>query len=201
MSSRERLALCDLALTLGSPAPTLCDGWTAHDLLVHLVVRERRPWLVAASAVPPLRSRARASLHQVARRPLPSLVEELRAVPLPVRLVDRPLNTLEYFVHHEDLRRGQSGWGRRVLTDADDATLWRHITLMGRPLVRAADVPVVLASGSRRAVLRRGDAPVVVGGPVSELVLFLFGRSAVEGLSFEGPPEAVARFRSAELGI
>lgn len=201
LSRREREALCDLALIVGSTAPTLCSGWTAHDLLVHLVVRERRPWVRALSAVPPLSARAQAAERAVAKRPLPELVAWLRSTPLPVRLVDRAFNTLEYFVHHEDLRRAQPTWGRRVLSDADEAALWRQASLVGRMLVRPAGVPVVISSGSRRAVLRKGGSPVVVSGPVSEIVLFLFGRSAVEGLTFDGPPAAVAQLQAAKLGI
>jgi hypothetical protein len=42
---------------------------------------------------------------------------------------------------------------------------------------------------------------VTVSGPVVELTLFLFGRSRTRGLAFDGPPEAVAAVRSADLGI
>src|SRR5690349_11008507 len=39
----ERAALCDLLVTVGPDAPTLCEGWTTRDLAAHLAVRDRRP--------------------------------------------------------------------------------------------------------------------------------------------------------------
>jgi len=39
-----------------------------------------------------------------------------------------------------------------------------------------------------------------VTGDVVELILFLFGRSAARGLAFDGPDEAVAALREADLG-
>src|SRR4029079_18721505 len=43
LARRERAALCDLAVEVGPDAPTLCEGWTASDLVAHLLVRERNP--------------------------------------------------------------------------------------------------------------------------------------------------------------
>ena len=38
-------------------------------------------------------------------------------------------------------------------------------------------------------------------GPVVELILFLFGRSAVRDVTFEGPADKVEELRSAKLGV
>jgi hypothetical protein len=38
---RRRIKLCDLFDELGPSAPTLLEGWTAHDLAAHIVLRER----------------------------------------------------------------------------------------------------------------------------------------------------------------
>ena len=43
LARTERAALADLLVELGPNEPTLCQGWTTADLLVHLQVRERRP--------------------------------------------------------------------------------------------------------------------------------------------------------------
>lgn len=201
LARREREALCDLALEVGAAAPTLCEGWTVKDLIVHLLLRERRPWTAAGALLPALAgttARVRAGL---ADRDLASLVAQLRAVPLPVAVVDPLVNGVEMFVHHEDVRRGTAGWVPRRLPAADEATLWRAAAGFGRLLVRPAGVPVEIRSGARRAVLRGGASPAVVEGPVPELVLFLFGRAEVTGLTFSGPEEHLARLRSAKLGI
>jgi len=53
----------------------------------------------------------------------------------------------------------------------------------------------------QRLTLRGGEDPVVVSGPPSEVVLFLFGRAQTRDLTFEGPPASVAKLRGADLGI
>lgn len=201
LAAREREALSDLALALGADAPTLCAGWSARHLLAHLIVREREPWRAGGIVLPWLARHTAARVDALAEQPLEDLVARVRSVPLPLRLVDPLWNTLEYFIHHEDLRRAQTEWDIRPLTESDEAALWRMVVLMGRGLVRPAGVPVVISSGTRTAVLRRGEAPVRVLGPVSELALFLFGRSQVIGLTFDGPAASVERLERARLGF
>ena len=41
LDTQERRELCDLFDELGPSVPTLLEGWTAHDLAAHLVLRER----------------------------------------------------------------------------------------------------------------------------------------------------------------
>jgi len=198
----ERIALADLALALGPETPTLCSGWTVRDLVVHLLVRERRPLAAPGILVPALSRLVDRASATLARQPFEELVTRLRTPPLPVRgPVERLMNTVEFFVHHEDLRRAQDSWTPRTLSPEDESQLWRPLSFIGRGLVRPAGVPVVVMSGARRAVLRGGDDPVVLSGPVSELVLFLFGRSAVSGLSFDGPTAKVEALRGASLGF
>ena len=126
---RERDALCDTALSVGPEAPTLCGGWDARDLVAHLLVRERGWWGPAAGiAIPPLAGVTERAMEHTARRPFPEMVERLRERPLtPYRLpgVERLTNTLEYFVHHEDLRRAQPGWEPRDLPPGDEDELWK----------------------------------------------------------------------------
>jgi len=203
LARRERAALCDLALEVGAEAPTLCDGWSVRDLVVHLLIRERKPWAAGGILVPALQRMTDRTATGLARRPLPVLVEQLRTPPLPLRVgpVDALANTVEFFVHHEDIRRAQPAWVSRPLTSADEDTLWKSLAMVGRGLVRPAGVPVVISSGSRRAVLRGGDAPVVVSGQVGELALFLFGRAQVTGLTFDGPADKVTALKDADLGF
>ena len=118
LARRERVALCDLALVLGEDAPTLCGDWTAKDLVAHLLVRERSPLAVVgtgAAAVRPDRARdgpaGAAGLRgagRAAARPRPDTAGRCRRV-------DKLFNTVEYFVHHEDLRRAQPDWEPREL--------------------------------------------------------------------------------------
>lgn len=201
LAARERAALCDLALAVGPDAPTLCDPWTVRDLVTHLLVRERQPLLAGGILLPPLRGMTVRAMKALATVPYDDLVERLRTAPAHVRAVDPIVNTLEFFVHHEDIRRAATGWEVRPLTVSDEVSLWRFLSVTGRGLARPAGVPVTLRAGSRSTVLRRGQAPVVVNGAVSELAMFLFGRAQTRDLDFDGPPEKISTLRNARLGF
>jgi uncharacterized protein (TIGR03085 family) len=206
LARRERRALCDLALVLGEDAPTLSGEWTAKDLVVHLLVREYSPLGAAGLVVGPLSRITDLEMRRVGRHDFGVLVERLRGRGLTaysVPLVDRLFNTLEYFVHHEDLRRAQPGWQPRELDRADTDELWRAVRLYGRGLVRGAHVPVRLRRTDTGATmsLHHGRDPVEVAGPVGEIALFLFGRDRTRGLDLVGAPERVAGVRGASRGI
>lgn len=206
LARRERHELCDLALTVGEDAPTLCGDWTVKDLVAHLLVRENRPWSAVGIVVPPLSGLTDRSMERMARKDFGVLVEKLRdpgltAFRLPP--VEVAFNTLEYYVHHEDVRRAQPGWEPRSLSAADEGLLWKLVQVSGRMLARPVGVPLRVrrSDTGARATLLRGDDPVVITGLPSELALFLYGRDQVTGLSFDGPDDAVARVRDADLGF
>ncbi len=206
----ERTALCDTALDVGPDAPTLAGEWTVQDLLCHLLVRERNPVGALGIRVAPLAGLTERAMARLARRPLDVLVEDFRTRPRlsPLRVpgVDRVFNTLEFFVHHEDIRRAQPAWAPRALDDGARDALWDAISTQGKLMVRPAGVPVTVrrtdtgTDTGATAVLRGGDDPVVVAGPPAEVVLFLFGRAQHQDLDFAGPADAVRRLRDASLG-
>ena len=210
MSRTERAGLCNAALEAGEYAPTLCGEWTVKDLVIHLLVRERDPLGAPAILVPRLEKLARHSARRLAEQDFTTLVERVRGGPprwSPMSLppVDRTLNTLEYFVHHEDIRRAVPGWEPRELTDREKRILFKGAAVAGKGLVRPLGVPVEIrwADGERErtAVLRRGDGGVVVTGDPAELTMFLFGRAQHTGLSFEGPQAHVDKLTSGRLGL
>jgi len=189
LAARERGALASLALSLGATAPTMCDGWTVKDMVIHLLARERHPL-----------ARERASTA-LASRDLSSLVAQLRSVPLALSVIDPALNGMEMFVHHEDVRRAQPSWTVRPLSRGDERTLWLSASLLGRVQGRRIGVPLEIRSGSRHAVLRSGPSPVVVSGPVSEVLLFLCGRGSVASVTVDGPADAISRVKAATLSV
>jgi len=203
LARRERADLCDLALEVGADSPTLCSGWTAKDLVVHLLVRERSPLGGAGIVASPLAGFTRRSSERYAERDHTALVDRLRSPGgmFAIPVVDKAANTFEYLVHHEDLRRGRPGWEPRELDPADVDALWaqlrKGIVFVGRKLPR----PTVLRRGDTgdSVVARKGGEPVTITGDVVEIVLFLFGRDATRGLTFEGPDEAVDAVRAADL--
>jgi uncharacterized protein (TIGR03085 family) len=210
MSRTERAALCNTALDAGEQAPTLCGTWTVKDLVIHLLIRERDPLGAPGIMVPRLEALTQRSTRRLAQQDFSSLVERVRKGPpkwSPMSLppVDRAANTIEYFVHHEDIRRAAPGWEPRELTEREQRAIWRAITMAGKALVRTAAVPVEIrwsgAERDRSAVLRKGDEPAVVSGAPAELAMFLFGREQYAGLRFAGPESAVKQLASAGRGL
>jgi uncharacterized protein (TIGR03085 family) len=181
LSQRERWALCDLLAELGPDAPTLCEGWRSADLAAHLVTRDRRPdampgMVVRAPPFGPWTDRVQRGVRD--KTTWGSLLGQARSgPPALLKPLDHQLNTIEYFVHHEDLRRAQPGWAPRSLATADEAVLWHHLRylrLMPHPSAARLEAP-----GQPPLVLSRKGGGTVVHGPVGELALWLMGRQNV----------------------
>jgi uncharacterized protein (TIGR03085 family) len=210
MSRTERAALCNSALEAGEGAPTLCTGWTVKDLVIHLLIRERDPIAATAIMVPQLEKLADRSVNRMAKQDFSALVERVRNgpprwSPMAIPQLDQLLNSLEFFVHHEDIRRAAPGWEPRELTDRERRILFKGAATAGKRFVKSVGVPVEIrwtdVQRERTAVLVGGDDPVVLTGDPAELTMFLFGRDQHTGLKFEGPQAAIDALRSGDLGI
>lgn len=202
ISRDERGALADLFLSVGPDAPTLCEGWTARDLAVHLVVREYRPDAAAGMFLSPLHSHLRNVTSTVADRPFEDLVASYRQGPpvwSPMRLVDRFVNLTENFVHHEDVRRGGGEWRARALPRATRDALWRAAGSAARGLIVSSGPTVRLSrtDGARgngdTVTIGRGTPEVTVTGSAPELTLWVFGRDKACDLTTVGPVSEVRR--------
>ncbi len=201
---QERAALCDLALEVGPDAPTRCGEWNAKELVIHLLVRERSLLGSPGMLIPGLSGFTDRAMDDLAPEPFEELVERLRR-PSPLLLVpgtDVLVNSVEFFVHHEDLRRARPDWTPRDISAASSGLLWGAARLLGPGLVRPAGVPVrlVRAGTGATATIRRGDDPVTVTGVPAELVMMLYNRPT-KGLAYDGPAGRVDALRAADLGI
>ena len=117
LAQQERKTLCDLFLERGSDAPTLCEGWFTADLAAHLVVRERRPDSGPGLVWPPLAGytdKVRRASCGTARRGRSWCRPARRGPPLLLRPFDGPMNTVEFFIHVEDVRRAPKTAGNPV---------------------------------------------------------------------------------------
>jgi uncharacterized protein (TIGR03085 family) len=207
----ERQELADLFGAVGPDAPTLNRGWTTRDLAAHLVVRERRPDAAAGIVVPALAEYGERVRLQVAGQPWDDLVALMRSGPPPwsptaLEAIDRLVNTVEFFVHHEDVRRAASGWEPRTIDGDLEHELWRRLKPMCRLLARKAPVGLVLRRSNGDEVTARkppaaDGATVTVTGAPSELLLFVYGRQAHARVEITAPEDAAARLRAAPLGL
>ncbi|GIJ31818.1 TIGR03085 family metal-binding protein [Micromonospora sediminimaris] len=202
----EREALTELMSTLGPDAPTLNEGWTTRDLAAHLVVRERRPDAAAGIVLPPLSGHAERVRRQVAALDWTELLAQVRRPPLwsPVSnpLTDELTNTLEFFIHHEDVRRARAGWQPRELPVGLERGLWRRVSTLGRMALRRFPAQVLVqAPGHGEVATGRGGEPLRLVGTPGELALFLSGRQRAARVQLDGAPALADRFRTASLGF
>jgi uncharacterized protein (TIGR03085 family) len=201
LAQHEREVLCDLLLEVGPDAPTLCEGWTTKDLAAHLVVRERRPDSGPGLVWPPLAGytdKVRTTVRD--RTQWSELVAKVRrGPPLLLRPFDGPMNTVEFFIHVEDVRRAQPNWEPRPLTTAMADALWSRVGAGGM----AKQVPgTIEVSSPGRDPKVQGTGPVVVvEGDPGELTLFGSGRQGAARVQISGDEQLAAQLRAASLGV
>lgn len=200
----ERVLLCDLFAEVGPDQPTLCGGWTTRDLAAHLVVRERRPDAAGGILVKPLAGYLDRVQRKVAAKPWDELIRLVRTGPpvlSPYLLLDNLLNTTEFFVHHEDVRRAQPGWEPRPADAKRDPALWTAVTRVGRMMFRRSPVGVALRTpNGRETMVKRGPTTVSVVGAPGEVLLFAFGRDQAR-VDFDGEQSAIGAVRGLARGI
>jgi uncharacterized protein (TIGR03085 family) len=182
----ERAAIGDLVTELGPDAPTLCEGWTTKDLVIHLHICESRPdaWLAV-----PLGNRSkvlRRHFEKVIDRERaiewPALVERLRRGPqrgpTSRQSVRERMLLREYLIHHEDIRRANGMGIRTGIPELQDAA-WKLAPGFARRMVAVNGkhgVELVTPDG-RSKVVQKGDDRVRLRGEPLELLLYAFGRT------------------------
>ncbi|MFG2832156.1 TIGR03085 family metal-binding protein [Streptomyces sp. NPDC048434] len=206
-AKRERLLLADLLESAGPEAPTLCENWNARELAAHVVVRERRADAAGGILVKPLAARLERVQAEFADKPYEELIRLIRTgpprmSPFVLKQIDEAANTVEFYVHAEDVRRAQPDWAPRELDPVFADALWSRIERMARVLGRKSPVGLVLRRpDGRTAVAHRGTPVVTVVGEPGELTMFAFGRQEVADVDLDGDKDAIERLTAAKLGV
>jgi uncharacterized protein (TIGR03085 family) len=203
LAGAERTGLCDAFDAVGPDAPTLCEGWTTADLAAHLVVREHRP-----DALPgivgggPFARHTQRLMDAAKQKGYASMVATLRSPSLLFRGPGAFGNVVEYWIHHEDVRRA-NGQGPRATVPELDAFLWRTLALTGRGAARKVKpIGFELDGGEgRRRVLRDADPRVVMRGAPGEIALYLSGRKAAAQVLLDGPDDACRVVAETSFGM
>ena len=207
---RQREALCDALDAVHPSAPTLCEGWTAHHLAAHVWLRESATWEVAGALLLRRRDRIEHRMTEVmTQRPYSDLVASIRRGPTgasPFRLpgVEAAANTLEFFVHCEDVRRGAGNHTPRPTDLALEDLCWRRVPALARVFLRGCPVAVWLERDvppGEPVRIGKGPDIVTLSGSPSELLLYLFGRRQAANVEVIGEPAALAVVASRALGV
>ncbi len=200
-SNSQRTALCDALDAVRPAAPTLCVGWTAHHLAAHVWVRENDPIGALGIVAAPLAARTEHRMAEViTQRSYADLVGAIRKGPTglsPFRLpgAEAAANTIEFFVHCEDVRRGGGVNTPRASDPAFENLAWKRLGAMGRVLLRGCPVAVWLERDlppGEPLRIGRGPDIVTVAGRPSEILLYLYGRRSAANVEVIGEPAAVS---------
>ena len=204
----ERQRFADELSAVGPDAATLCEGWTVRDLTAHIVLRDGRPDAAMGLVVSAVSGYTDKVQTKIAAGDWDELVERVRTGPpvwSPTRIgkVDRLANTIEFFVHLEDVRRARPGWAARDLDAELVDDLAAGLARIAKLYARKAPAGITLApDDGRGAIVANDDDPMVtVTGPIGELVLFMNGRQDHSLVELDGPDDAVAALKSASFGI
>ena len=207
-AKRERLLLADLLETAGPDAPTLCEGWQTRDLAAHVVVRERRADAAGGIMIKQLAPRLERVMTEFTAKPYEELIQLIRTgpprfSPFQLKQLDEASNTVEFYVHTEDVRRAQEGWTPRELDPVFQDALWSRLERMARLMGRTAPTGLVLRRPDGQTAVAHKGAPVVtVTGEPSELLMFAHGRQSVAKVELDGDENAIAKLQEAkQLGI
>jgi uncharacterized protein (TIGR03085 family) len=177
------------------------------------VLRERRPDAAAGVTGGPLAGyTARVQQRIKERTPFPDLVRLIRSGPplfsvMALPGVDELANAVEFFVHHEDIRRAAPGWEPRELGGGESDMLWQRLRL-ARFVLRKAPVGVELARDdieadgradgpAYRITARNATPAVTVVGSPAELTLWVMGRATAARVRMDGTETAVTKLAGA----
>ena len=205
-AKRERSAICQTLRKLGPDQPTLCQGWSTKDLLVHLIVRENRPDAAVGLFIPFLGSYTDSVSKKYSEKSFEDLImifENGPKSPSPFSLpkVDELANTFEFLVHHEDILRAQDNYQPRKLSEEDAKFVWSRFTKSAVFFMRKIKVGVVAKTDQGIYTLKRGNDVVTISGNLIDLVMFAFGRKNTTEINFEGNPTAVEKLKNSDLSL
>ncbi|WP_158583114.1 maleylpyruvate isomerase family mycothiol-dependent enzyme [Nesterenkonia natronophila] len=188
-ASQERKAMVSALRSVTADAPTLCKGWSAQDLALHIVVRDSRPDLMVGRRLPLVGPKARAALQNLASGGYDASVDRVAAGPPPyfpqiLKPVDDAMNTLEYYIHTEDVLRAQPGFElshRREISEELRKRIWQHASLTFFVMAARKQNRRITFFSPGYGATTRGPAAaplMMVHGTPEELTLWASGRAA-----------------------
>ncbi|GGN69450.1 TIGR03085 family protein [Streptomyces albiflavescens] len=193
---------------MGPDAPTLCEGWNTRDLAAHVVVRERRADAAGGILIKQLAPRLERVMAEFAEKPYEELIQLIRTgpprfSPFALKQIDEASNTVEFYVHTEDVRRAQPDWTPRELDGVFQDALWSRLERTARLTGRGAPTGLVLRRpDGQTAVAHKGTPVVTATGEPSELLMFALGRQKAADVELDGDKDAIAKLHETkQLGI
>ncbi|WP_084677336.1 maleylpyruvate isomerase family mycothiol-dependent enzyme [Yaniella halotolerans] len=195
----SRAAFVAALYAAGPNEPTLVDQWQTQHLAASVYLRENPHQVTSRAsgtssatmntAIEKLaeESSSRKAFYNLVRKigdgaesqsagQRPSLFKRIRNS-MKQRRHETESLLLEFFVHTEDIRRAQSRWAPRKLSDTYASALFEQLREQARKYYGNAKTGYVLVrTNGERIVAKRGTTLTYVTGPAGELVLHALGR-------------------------
>lgn len=200
-SAAQRNKLAQLLIELGPDAPTLCDGWETKDMAAHLWIRENRVDAAAGMFISKLENRLENLTQETLSRNYEDVVKEWAAGPPRwLKGIDTKMNTMEHFIHYEDVRRANGMTEPQPLSDAANKQLYSALKMLASSALRKSASPVVLhprgfdriVTADKKGISANGGDVIRVSGEVGELLLWASGRDVAD-ITINGDASKVAR--------
>lgn len=184
LRDQQKRTLCSALRAVPPEAPTLCEGWNAHRLAVHVwvVMRDPLSWpgMVVGSLEHLTESRARSI---TAAWSYPELIDRIDnaagwIAAMPTDRLEGHRHALgEYWIHAQDVIRANSLPRLPVGPELAEA-LWRRAAVAGKVLHGREQGYVLRRDDGRTASVGRAPRTVVRGEP-GELLCWVYGRTQV----------------------
>jgi len=206
IAKSERSGIAETLLKVGPDSATLCSGWTSFDLLIHLILREKRPDAAFGENIPFLKDKSQKLKAAIIAKGFEQAVEDFAKGPkLPSFFalpgVDAVANAFEFIVHHEDLLRAQPDYQIREIPSQQLETLWKWFTKSAPLYFRKAKMGLVLESELGTYTIKTGKECLTLKGSVIDLILYAFGRKSVTNIEFSGDSELIELFKSLSFKV
>jgi uncharacterized protein (TIGR03085 family) len=109
------------------------------------------------------------------------------------------MNTVEFFIHVEDVRRARDGWEPRPISPELADALWARVGPGG--MAKKVPATIVITSPGR-ADKEAGTGPTLtLAGEPGELIMFGAGRQGAARVEISGDAALAARLLAASLGV
>lgn len=190
LRDRQLQRCCDALESVNPFAATLCAGWSAHDLALHLWCIKREPLTWPGMVLPVFAALMNRRIELVRRRwSYGQLTDQLRSrtgaigcMPLD-HWEDHRHSLGEYYVHTQDVAR-LHGVREPPADDELQEALWLRSCTAARILRRRLPAGLVLEHpDGRRSGDNRGRPEVVVSGEPTELICWVYGRQSVAAVT------------------
>lgn len=160
-------------------ANSLCAGWTVEDVAAHLITRERNVLAGIGLVVPGLHFVHDRRIEREKAKGHKYIISKLEKYPW---WMASGLNTAEFYIHNEDMLRGDLKMGRPEPNNEAQEILWG--ALKGIAKFRKHELAdlgsITIENNKTGAVIsvpnKNNPVNTAVSGRPSELLLYIYGR-------------------------